>query len=539
MRTSVPLAIAAAALLWARPARALDGDTFVPSGSLWDAQGTLQLTQPSIGFPGAAYAGAGLAWTDDPVVVIHPDDTTESLVHTLLATRAVAGFSLLGRVRFDAALPLYPIADAAGGGGARLGDLRLGAVVPLLAHDTGRPAVALAPSVRLPSGDAEGYTGAGGPGAGLVGAVAGGSETGGWTLNAGFEYAPASSLGTLEVGSALLVGAGLHRSLSELLLVGAEITGRVTTTGGLGGFEENPVEIHGYGQFGGVGPVLVTAGAGTGLVAGVGAPDVRLFLAAGWRGAGRPPVHDRDGDTFPDETDRCPELAEDMDAFEDEDGCPEPDNDRDGVPDTSDPCPRQAEDTDGYLDTDGCPDPDNDGDKVLDGEDRCPLDRGSPATAGCPDLDGDLVPDSRDRCPDQPKDPRADSARSDGCPSRVIVTSERIEILEKIQFATGKAVILPSSYPLLADVAAMLDANPDLLLVEVAGHTDDAGPDRTNLALSQARAESVLAHLVQVGRVDPSRLRARGYGETRPVGDNRTPEGQAANRRVEFVILQR
>ena len=84
------------------------------------------------------------------------------------------------------------------------------------------------------------------------------------------------------------------------------------------------------------------------------------------------------------------------------------------------------------------------------------------AEIGNPDLDGDLVPDSRDRCPDQPKDPRADPARSDGCPSRVIVTSERIEILEKIQFATGKAVILQSSYPLLADVAATLDANPDL-----------------------------------------------------------------------------
>ena len=82
--------------------------------------------------------------------------------------------------------------------------------------------------------------------------------------------------------------------------------------------------------------------------------------------------------------------------------------------------------------------------------------------------------------------------------------------------------------------AETLAAFPDAQ-VEVQGHTDDIGSDASNLALSQDRADSVLAYLVSSG-VDAERLTAVGYGETVPVADNETPEGRQINRRVVFEV---
>jgi outer membrane protein OmpA-like peptidoglycan-associated protein len=70
--------------------------------------------------------------------------------------------------------------------------------------------------------------------------------------------------------------------------------------------------------------------------------------------------------------------------------------------------------------------------------------------------------------------------------------------------------------------------------VEIGGHTDNVGAADTNLALSQKRAESVRAALVERG-IPTSRLAAKGYGDTAPVADNRSEEGRAKNRRVELV----
>ena len=81
---------------------------------------------------------------------------------------------------------------------------------------------------------------------------------------------------------------------------------------------------------------------------------------------------DRDGDGIWDEDDRCAVRAEDMDGFEDADGCPDEDNDGDGVRDEADACPDMAEDVDGFEDADGCPDEDNDGDGISDAGDKCP-----------------------------------------------------------------------------------------------------------------------------------------------------------------------
>lgn len=99
---------------------------------------------------------------------------------------------------------------------------------------------------------------------------------------------------------------------------------------------------------------------------------------------------DTDSDGIPDFRDDCPRRPEDVDGFEDADGCPDPDNDSDGVPDTFDASPNLAEDLDGFEDEDGVPDLDNDGDGIVDERDMCPDER--------EDLDGF---EDEDGCPDE------------------------------------------------------------------------------------------------------------------------------------------
>ncbi len=108
--------------------------------------------------------------------------------------------------------------------------------------------------------------------------------------------------------------------------------------------------------------------------------------------------------------------------------------------------------------------------------------------------------------------------------------------LQNIYFDTGKATIKPESYPILDKVAEFLKANPNAI-VEIQGHTDSVGSDSYNMTLSQARAEAVRNYLITYHHIEPTRLVAKGYGETMPIGDNLTIEGRAMNRRVEFKVL--
>ncbi len=107
--------------------------------------------------------------------------------------------------------------------------------------------------------------------------------------------------------------------------------------------------------------------------------------------------------------------------------------------------------------------------------------------------------------------------------------------LEPIQFETGTATIVADSLPTLAAATEILLANPDLA-VEVGGHTDSRGNDEGNLALSQLRADAVVAALQDGGVTND--LTAVGYGETDLKEDpDDTAEKQQANRRIEFKLL--
>jgi OmpA-OmpF porin, OOP family len=102
-----------------------------------------------------------------------------------------------------------------------------------------------------------------------------------------------------------------------------------------------------------------------------------------------------------------------------------------------------------------------------------------------------------------------------------------------INFDTGKATIKPESFPQLDQIVAALKQS-SVLMLEIGGHTDNVGTPESNQALSDGRAKSVMKYLTDKGTA-PSRLTAKGYGQTKPVADNRSEDGRAKNRRVELV----
>lgn len=568
MRNTFAVGLATIALaLGAGNAFAVDADTFNPSGSLFDGQGTVSVVHPSIWFSNAMYGGTAMYWASQPVVLLKGDGSEEPVVGSMIGTYLGGGYNILGKARVDLGIPLYPFVGmgetSLSSGG--IGDIRLTGVIPILDMEEDPIGFAFVPAFQLPTGSETLYVGAPSLGLDLGTAFGGFINTVGWAANANLYLSGKEEVEDLAFGTNLNVKGAVFMPIGTDFKAGAELSSMLTFAGGSPSYNRNPMEASIYGQFAKEDGLVVTTGLGTGVVAGVGAPAVRLFLAASYHTLGVPPVYDIDADGIPDASDRCPNDPEDRDAFSDVDGCPDLDNDSDNIADVKDQCPLQPEDMDNFHDEDGCPDPDNDGDKILDAEDLCPVEAGTPKAMGCPDRDGDLVkdkedkcidipgpaetagcpdrdkdkvPDMRDKCPDVPADPRADPARSDGCPSKVIVTKEKIEIMDKIFFETNKAKIMPKSFPLLTEIAKVLNDNPDIMLVEVAGHTDNKGDDAANQKLSDDRAASVLKWLVNEGKVDASRLVSKGYGETRPIDTNDTDAGRANNRRVEFVILK-
>ncbi len=202
------------------------------------------------------------------------------------------------------------------------------------------------------------------------------------------------------------------------------------------------------------------------------------FPAAPKEGSTATTTADFDRDGTPDDADLCPATPEDLDKFEDEDGCPEPDDDHDGIEDKKDKCPFVAETINGKDDADGCPD------------------KGVGA---------------------------------------VTVQGQAIVIDGVVRFKTASASLLPASMPLLLQVASALKA-ASTLSIEIRGHTDDVGNAAQNIRLSQRRAETIRAVLIKAG-VKPARLISTGLGPTRPRATNKTAQGREQNRRVEFLIL--
>jgi OmpA-OmpF porin, OOP family len=181
---------------------------------------------------------------------------------------------------------------------------------------------------------------------------------------------------------------------------------------------------------------------------------------------------------------------------------------------------------------------------VYDGLDQCPdTPVGCTVDAnGCPmDADADGVCDGKDKCPNTPAGAKVDA---DGCP--IVVSEKETELLDtgmirlhEVNFATGKAVLTPDSYPALDEVGNILLKWPELK-VEVGGHTDSQGTPAKNQKLSEQRAQAVLDYLKgKFPDLKADQYTAKGYGQTKPIAPNNTSLGRAKNRRVEFVVLNK
>ena len=122
-----------------------------------------------------------------------------------------------------------------------------------------------------------------------------------------------------------------------------------------------------------------------------------------------------------------------------------------------------------------------------------------------------------------------------------LVKKEFKIVLPQVYFEIDKAELKPESYPVLDEAAVTLrkvfEGNAKVT-IEVQGHTDNTGTADYNLQLSQKRAETVMAYLVDKHKLDAARFSAKGYGLTKPIATNNTREGRANNRRVEFVIIK-
>jgi hypothetical protein len=334
----------------------------------------------------------------------------------------------------------------------------------------------------------------------------------------------------IDISHELTWAAGFAYRFVHWAGVAAEVFGYVPLVpraqGKLDAPRDITVDVVGGFQFFPVKDIAVGVGAGAGVLNSSRHDDFRVFGGITWapaegvRGSVSAGGIDSDGDGIPDTQDLCPQEAEDKDGFDDEDGCPDVDNDQDGIADKNDRCPNEAEDRDGFQDDDGCPDIDNDQDGIPDAQDKCPNDPedkdGFQDDDGCPDLDndGDGIPDSTDKCPNEPES-RNGVDDEDGCPDRILGRSDS----------------------LMDRVAEKIKSNPQVKRMRIEGHTDDVGSSKKNMELSQLRAESVRNFLIKRG-VEPDRLQAVGYGDTRPLDKHKTPEARAKNRRVEFIIVE-
>ena len=401
---------------------------------------------------------------------------------------------------------------------------------------------------------------------------------------------------SLTVGSSLQYSVAASYLAHPKASVGAELDGAIAIVGA-DASGTSPLEGRLGAKLNAARGLWVPVGLGVGLLDGVGAPRFRVFAGVSFTPQANPDP-DQDGLTGSD--DRCPKKAETKNQYEDEDGCPDtlpendpdgdtfigaadqcptekgallgcPDDDNDQIANQADKCATQPEDLDQFEDTDGCPEEDNDRDGLADKDDNCPLQPGTVNTLGCPDQDADGVADIGDNCPQEPEDvdqfedqdgcPDNDNDKDtiadkddqcpneaedfvsakEGCPEKksgiTITKATTIDLSERrIFFDINSDKIQKRSYETLDLVVQVLNEHPEYKKVLIEGHTDDIGNVETNQKLSERRAKSVQDYLISKG-IDPSRLSYQGFGMTRPLVKEKTRDARDKNRRVEFVLV--
>lgn len=243
-------------------------------------------------------------------------------------------------------------------------------------------------------------------------------------------------------------------------------------------------------------------------------------------------ILDSDGDGVADTFDWCSDSPPGV--LVDSRGCPN-DRDSDGVPDYRDICPETPTGTE--VDRVGCvvgEVMDSDGDGVDDSNDKCvetpndiPVNR-----HGCPqDSDGDMVFNFEDSCPDTTAGIPVDAT---GCPlTEALTLYLDLDLIFSTSIRNGSY----SDDQQLVRVAEFLKENPFVSIL-VEGHTESVGSGVTNMKISQVWAEHFRSYLIKRYGIDPTRITARGFGATRPLGAKALAKGWTSNRRVVVVLRQ-
>ncbi len=557
----------AGAVALAAPARPAAAQTIDPGSTGFPAE-RFQLSTDRAGIldvesarvPGHMVIDLGLwlGYANDPLTLRIGDEHERlaSLVSDRIGGDLVGSVGIGERLEFALSAPVIVAQGQAIGGlmgeelsSFGLGDLRLTPKVALLRGGTD---LAFAVAVTAPTSGADDYRGDKGLTAApalLVGHRAGKVRLG---ANLGWRIREAKRSMDLAIDDELFGALGVAVAAGDRAEVMTSLAFATAANAPFGDYNRNHVEGHLGGAIDLSSALRVFAAGGVGMTSGYGTADWRA-LAGVWVGAGRPkavearqvvPIVevkpevdlDADQDGIATPADTCPDEKETKNRYQDDDGCPDsvPDTDGDGQNDMTDSCPAVAEDADAFEDDDGCPDLDNDADMVADLADRCVNEPGVIDNGGCPDTDrdGDGVVDRLDNCPDV-----AGTEAFHGCKEKqlVVISGDKIELLDIVYFKTNKAILQKRSSKLLTNVANVVKAHPEITRVTVEGHTDDEGEDWYNKDLSQRRAQAVVEYLIGKG-VDPEKLTPIGYGEEKPIDDNTTRKGRARNRRVEFKV---
>jgi outer membrane protein OmpA-like peptidoglycan-associated protein len=510
------------------------------------------------------YAHAALGYALNPLRVENltsqPNiqDRLETPVSSQLVLHPTVGAEFGGRFAVGLSWPINlvmaggqdPLADGIGNGLQRndvaMHDLRLTAKVRVYQSDNRKLQLGLGTALFLPTGSATSFASDGETTGYIYGSIE--YDFGKFQLvgNLGPHFRPARGIhgpdGELDIGTELRYAVGVFYPLRQgNIRLGGTIWGTLGLDDGQDTRSNETTFFNGRNTdvewlvearfaLWKKGNVFANGGAGTRLSSGYGGPDLRLIASiGGWLPLGefspqeaprrryKPPdveMHDKDtdGDGYPDDIDQCPTEKEDGKKPDPDDGCPAPkDRDGDGIPDDVDKCPNDPEDKDGIMDDDGCPEKDADNDGIPDTEDACPL-----------------VPGVKN------KDPKKNGCKEEH--TKIVETSSGIQLLEPIQFDTGRATIKPGSYPILDEVVDALKSRGTVRM-GVYGHTDSRGAAQMNRNLSKERARAVVNYLVSHG-IDRGRLESDGFGPDKPIDTNDTEEGRSKNRRVEFKVLE-
>ncbi|MBL4634569.1 MAG: OmpA family protein [Kofleriaceae bacterium] len=501
------LSLLLAALLYSPTAHAdgFNSELFKPgtSNTSFFSQSSAEI------LPSASYhLNLGLNLSTSPLVLRDPDSGAEIPGGEIVSQRTGAylsgGLGLYSRYELGFALPLVLSQDGSGMmllgnpdlNAASLGDARFEAKARI--WSTASLSVAAQLTTTLPIGNDKALLGDPSPTIAprIVLSVHRGRVHVG--ANMGVRIRTRNEVADLAVDDELVAGAGINVEVmpSKLWILAEAYANRGMHTSQAEAF---PAEAIAGVRYSLLGPWQMQAGIGSGVGRGYGTPSFRGLLSFSYapkamvppepspivpvvkvtpkpKPVEKAPPVDVDGDGILPPVDQCPEEAEDMDGFEDEDGCPDNDNDNDGIADSEDDCPDEPETLNGVDDQDGCPDE-----------------------------------------------------------GLITMKVNRIVLDDTVLFDQNRARVKRLGKKALRAIAVLYKQHPEWGVIKISGHSDSHGPRDYNLELSRRRASRVRDELILLG-IDGAVISTEGFGESKLLHRGKGDSSSKKNRRVEFII---